>query len=137
MILHIVYWAILATLGLLNLWLVRQNYHRSFTIGGSLFTSSLYDKYSFLLNSINYFLWALTVVVGFYWDVYWWLTPIIFYISYIDGRKKALKREYQALKEMELREDLKDINGNPRTAEEEFVRLLEFRKKKLSGYYNH
>jgi hypothetical protein len=136
MILHILFWIILATLGLLNLWLVKQNYHRSFTFGRSLFNSMLYDKYSFQLNTLNFILWTLTTILGFYWDVYWWLVPIIFFISYRDGRKRAISREYEVLKERELREGLKDINGNPRTAEEELFRLLEFRKKKLSGYYD-
>jgi hypothetical protein len=136
MVFHILYWIILATLGLLNLWLVKQNYHRSFTFGASPFNSLLYDKYSFQLNTLNFLLWFAAIILGFYWEVYWWLASIIFFISYRDGRKRALGREYQVLKERELREGLKDINGNTRTAEEELLRLLEFRKKKLSGYYN-
>lgn len=136
MLLHILYWLILATLGLLNQWLVKQNYHRSFTFGGSPFNSLLYEKYSFQLNTLNFLLWIAAIGLGFYWEVYWWLVPIIFLISYRDGRRRAIGREYQAMKERELREGLKDLNGNPRTADEEILKLIEFRKKKLSGYYN-
>lgn len=137
MLFHILYWIILTTFGLFNLWLVKQNYHRSFNFGGSLFTSSLYDEYSFQLNSINISLWILILILGIYWSVYWWLTPIIFILSYIDGRRRAIRREYKVLKDLELSGKLKDLNGNSMTAEEEVVRLLEFRRKKLSGFYNN
>ncbi|MDO9576573.1 MAG: hypothetical protein Q7J16_01680 [Candidatus Cloacimonadales bacterium] len=136
MLYQIFYCIILATLGVINHWLVKQNYHQSFTLGKSPFTSFLYDKHSHLLNFINIILWILILLLGIYWVVYWWLTFILFFISYLSGKKSALKREYEFLTNLELRGELKNLDGKPASADEEIVKLMEFRKKKLSGYYD-
>ncbi len=131
-----IYLIILYVFGLINLWIVRQNWHKSFCLDSSPFTSPFYDRFSKQLNIINILGWVCVIGLGIYYGLSWYLSPIYIFISFRLGIKNAVAKEYNILEVLENKGMLKDFAGNLQTAKQEMERKMQFRKDKIAGKYD-